>query len=185
MPDGPRGKAIAFEGNMGIATPTIDITGTKARTIIFWVKGDPARNNNADATKLVWYGTKSTAPNGAKFSIELGTSSPYKIRSSVNGASYQMLADVIDNNWHMIAVTAPVNPTLADVKHYIDGVLNNGAVPGTNITINTANEGMVIGASVENSNFPRSFRGRMAEIMAFDEELSAAEIQTIMNKANA
>ncbi len=179
--DGTASSAITFldlEGDY-LLSPYTGVSGTGARTVMAWVK---STYTSVNPVTIVSWGDNASGNlfdvtlKGGGIRVQLGSS------ESVNDDYIKTANDVVprsDENWYHVAVTLPVNGTIADIKMYINGILQASA--GSNnptLAINTTASQVAIGQSVgaaTNSNFKT---GAVDDVRIYDTELTAEEIFT-------
>lgn len=169
--------AVDFDGSneFVVATGYKGITGTGARTVSAWIKGD--KNNAA----IISWGQDA----GSKkwiFRVQDGNGTAGAIRVEVNGGYQVGNTDVRSTTtWHHVAAVLPPagTPNVNQIRLYVDGVLEGvSASQGKNI--NTASSADVR-IAVGHSN--RYFDGTMDEVRIYDHGLSSAEIRALAGVA--
>ena len=166
--------AVEFDGVTFADTAGFNgITGAQDRTVTFWLKGDDVQN--ANATLVSWGGTALTT----RWGIRIGTAG-LNIRTEVAGSGSEGTAEIIDGEWHHVAVVFANDetPNIEDIVFYIDGELDELSLVG-NTEINTSGANTVrIGASRTLAN--RGFTGQMDDIRIYNRALTQEEIGSVM-----
>ena len=133
---------------------------------------------------------KSNSSNGNKqtiFSKRVGN-------STANGYDLRLVNNIISFNWNNSSITAlyPINTSRwyhiavtfngTSYKLYIDGVVAQNPVAGTNPTQNN-NANCIVGAMDQSSGTPFNFfNGWMDELRIWNSELTPAQIRQMMNQ---
>ncbi|MDE0022762.1 MAG: LamG domain-containing protein [Candidatus Poribacteria bacterium] len=173
---GPFGSLMALDGS---ATAGATITGYKgvgggdARTIIFWWKGDAVIEHS-----WVKWGQNAT---GTKYYIRAHRTAPEcYLRIETSGGQHYGTTNVCDGEWHHLAVVYPEGGNgVKDHLLYVDGV-EEAETAGNPVAVDTDNavQDVAIGHKLlhhVNAN------GSMDEVAIYSSELSAGEINDIMD----
>jgi len=167
--------ALSLSGANYIRTDFSGISGNNARSVTAWIKPALAQAN-ANPTIVSW------GPNitGQRFDFRLtGNSSPNQLRLEITGAALNGTANVVDGNWHHVAVTFPAGGTLGGIKLYVDGVQDAAtlATGSSSAALNTTATNVLIGYDLSGNG--RNFGGQIDDVRIYSAELSLAEIQSI------
>lgn len=160
----------AFEG----------IGGDGARTISAWIKTDSTAGQS-----IVSYGARDG--NGRKWHFRINPDGdprvPGAVRTEAQGGNQTGSTDLSDSTWHHVVSVFPSGGDNADVRHYVDGVLEMGTGT-TDEPINTGIGGdfprVSIGARRQSPPALENFmNGWIDDVRMYDRELSDGEIQNL------
>lgn len=170
------GNAMSFDGVDDYVEMSgyTGITGTNARTMEAWIK-----TTDTEAPIVSW-GTDAVGEKWI-FRVQDGNGTAGAIRVEVNSGYIVGSTVVSDGEWHHVAATFEDDgsPNVADIKLYVDGVLETTSAVGA-LTIDTA-IGNNVKIGVDHHN--RYFNGQMDEVRIWNVARSEAEIQADMNRA--
>ena len=173
--------AVDFDATAGdyIQTGFAGISGTRARTVSAWIKGDVVQSENA--TFVSW----GSSSNSMRYSFRLNTTSSNgtvgALRLEIQGSYAIAQTALNDGQWHHVAVLHEAGAGIWDVLFYIDGALEAGlsGKGSTNAAITTGtNSPVMIGNSFHNTS-SYGFDGAVDDIRIYDYALSAYEIEDL------
>ena len=173
--------AVQLDGVDGwVDTPTIGVAGAGARTIAAWIKID---GNYGDAI-VSWGDSWSQGYLGGRFTFKINNNSG-ELRAEIGGGYAVGTGIVTDNQWHHVALTTTAGDgDTANVKFYIDGVLDGVSAFGNANPIDSEAAEISIGGSVVPSyptgNTAFFFNGSLADVRVYDEQLDQAAIAAII-----
>ncbi len=155
------GDFVQIDGYKGIL-------GTGAFTITAWIK------TAANGEIVGWGGT------GAGQRAEFRVNST-RLRCETSGGDVQGDTNIIDDEWHHVAVTVKENATLSsgDVTFYLDGQDDTRASTDTDTFNMTSNFDVKIGQMYDLSS-TRWFTGLIDDLRIYDKELTPEEIVVAM-----
>ena len=188
--DGPFGKALYFAGaGACIESQVAGISGSKPRTVAFWVRvlpgtdkryayafagwGEPA-NKTGKKWQVSWNANWSNGQQGA-------------IRTEFGGGHVIGSTDLRDGAWHHVAsvyLGDPSSGLLDNVKHYVDGKLENCSHL-TEIEIDTSSDyqSLLLGDKVEHAtDYFKGYKGWIDEFYVFDAALTPSQIVKLMEE---
>ena len=167
--------AVEFDGLMFADTEAFTgVAGAQDRTIAFWMKAGDTQNANAT---LVSWGTTAITQ---RWDIRIGTGG-FNIRTEVAGSGSEGTAEIVDDQWHHVAVVFATDetPNIEDIVFYVDGELDELSLLG-NTEVNTSAANTVrIGASRTLAN--RGYTGLLDDIRIYDRALSQDDIKSVMS----
>jgi hypothetical protein len=160
--------------------------GGGERTIAFFVRSTGVSSGRPTFFSL---GSGTGANTGQRFDLTLAPGNPndgVRIEVNGNGATGGDLTSIgtnlLDGQWHHIAVRTAANPSLDDVEIFINGA-SIGTVPGgADPNLITADSALVIGDSFALSagaNLFRGFTGDFDDFRVYDMALSNGEIASL------
>ena len=161
-----------------IQTEYPGISGNDPRTIAFWMITDAAGGND-----MLGYGLPQDSLKWhTRVNISAANGPLGAIRTEFQGGQNIGDTRIDDSMWHHVAVVFRDGGTTGeDIDHYIDGVLqtkSGNRAP----TINTTPDPeypVTIGRTRQSLTSFRYFRGLIADVRIYDEELSTEEILAI------
>ncbi|MEO1067973.1 MAG: LamG-like jellyroll fold domain-containing protein, partial [Cyanobacteria bacterium J06638_6] len=147
------------------------INGTKPRTIEAWIKVPTSATGNQS---IISWGTNA---DGGRWTVRLNDG---KLRAEVQGGSIVGSTNLLDDQWHHIAVTweNDGSPNITEAKLYVDGQLETISSSSSQ-TVQTGNTNNVEIGATFNTSAP--FLGEMDEIRIWSEARTEAEIQASLN----
>jgi hypothetical protein len=151
------------------------VTGTEPRSVSAWVTVDETIIDDA----FVSWGTNA-ASQKSTFRVQQTNGNPGAIRYEVNGGYAVGSTNILDSQWHHVAMTWEDDgtPNVQDTKLYVNGVLESLSTSSSQ-SINTASgEDFEIGSDHSN----RHLDGLLDDVRVYNKALSAEEIQTIYSK---
>lgn len=167
--------AVEFDGLMFADSATFTgVAGAQDRTIAFWMKASDSQNANAT---LVSWGTTAISQ---RWDIRIGTSG-FNIRTEVAGSGSEGTAEIVDDEWHHVAVVFANDetPNIEDIVFYIDGEFDDLSLLG-NTEVNTSGENTVrIGASRTLAG--RGFTGLLDDVRIYNRALDQDEVKSVMS----
>lgn len=102
-----------------VGTPADFAYGTGALSIVWWLKlvslPDPMTS-----AQVIWIGPDT--PGNGYFISRQDTTIGILCYSGIDTVSFKQFDLPLDNQWHHLAFTRPVNATMNDVKFFLDGV---------------------------------------------------------------
>ena len=164
------GEALELDGSGDFAV--IDgfkgVLGTSAFSVTAWIR----TSSNGE---IVGWGSTGTSQR-AEFWINGG-----RLRIDTNGGNVQGDTNILDNQWHHVAVTVKANATLSsgDVTFYLDGQDNTRTSADTDVFNMTSNFDVKIGQMYDFSS-SRWFTGLIDDLRIYDKELTPEEIAKTM-----
>ena len=167
-------------GQSYIDTTFEGIGGDGARTISAWIKSDSTAGQS-----IVSYGARDG--NGRKWHFRINPDGaprvPGAVRTEAQGGNQTGTNDLSDGMWHHVVSVLPQGGDNADVRHYVDGILEVGTGT-TDEPINTGVGGdfprVSIGARRQVPPALENFmNGWIDDVRMYDRELSDAEIQAL------
>jgi len=164
------GDALEFDGSGDYVR--IDgykgIMGTQAFSITAWIK-------TASNGQIIGWGSTGTGQR-VEFRINGG-----RLRCDTNGGNVQGDTNLIDDEWHHVAVTVKENATLSsgDVTFYLDGQDDTRASTDTDAFNITSNFDVKIGQMYDLSS-SRWFVGLIDDVRIYSKELTLEEIGKAM-----
>ncbi len=170
---GVYGEALEFDGDDYV---TIDgykgVLGTHAFSITAWVK----TSNPANIEQIVHWGADV---GGQRVEFRINSN---RLRISHGNGNVQGNTDLIDGEWHHVAVTVIDNATASstDVKFYVDGqddTMESTDQDGWDIV---ANDTLDVTMGYRPTRGDRPFIGSMDDVRIYDKALTQEEIQAIM-----
>ncbi|MHC4700763.1 MAG: LamG domain-containing protein, partial [Planctomycetota bacterium] len=155
------GDFVRMDGYKGIL-------GTSAFTIAAWIR-------TSGNGQIVGWGNTGTNRR-AEFRVNGG-----RLRIETGGGNVQGDTNILDDQWHHVAVAVKANATLSsgDVTFYLDGQDDTRAGTDTDIFDMTANFDVKIGQMYDLSS-SRWFTGLIDDLRIYDKQLTAEEIATAM-----
>ena len=166
--------AVEFDGLTYAEAAAYDgVTGPAERTIAFWLKGEDLQNPNA--TIVSWGNTANTT----RWGVRVGGS--LNIRTEVAGSGSEGTAEIIDGEWHHVAVVLANDgsPNIEDIQFFVDGEPDPLTIVG-GTDINTgAGTNVRIGGSAAFTG--REFTGQLDDIRIYNRALSQEEIGAVMS----
>jgi len=168
------GQALEFEANPDYVT--IDgykgVLGTHAFSITAWVK----TANPANIEQIVHWGAHV---GGQRVEFRINST---RLRISHGNGNVQGNTDLIDDEWHHVAVTVIDNATASsgDVTFYVDGeddTMESTDPDGWDIVANATLD-VTIGWRPTQQDRP--FIGSIDDVRIYDEVLTQEEVQAIM-----
>lgn len=163
--------AVRLDGSNQIdVTGFKGVTGTTARTISAWI-----RTSNADEDMAIVSWGSNVASQKWNFRTQDDNGTAGAIRAEVNGGFIVGSTNVVDGEWHHVAITWENDgtPNIQDAKLYVDGLLE-GVSASLSRSINTASDDDVI---FGNDQSNREWIGDLDELQIYDEALSALQIR--------
>ena len=142
------------------------ISGTAPRTVEAWIKVPNSATGNQP---IIAWGVNSPEQ---KWTIRLDNG---QLRAEVNGGFIKGTSNLLDNQWHHIAVIweDDGSPNITDAKLYVDGQLETIDSSGSQ-SINTSNDNNAeIGTTFNGAHFD----GELDEVRVWDEARSQSDIQ--------
>ena len=164
------GDALEFD-NAGDFV-TIDgykgIMGTNPFTITAWIK------TATNGQMISWGGT------GAGQRVEFRVNSG-RLRFDTSGGNVQGDTDVLDNQWHHVALTVQANATISsgDVSFYLDGQDDTRTSSDTDVLNLTSNFDVQIGQMYDLSS-SRWYIGLIDDVRIYSKILTPEEIEKTM-----
>ena len=167
-------------GQSYIDTTFEGIGGDGARTISAWIKSDSTAGQS-----IVSYGARDG--NGRKWHFRINPDGaprvPGAVRTEAQGGNQTGTNDLSDGMWHHVVSVLPQGGDNADVRHYVDGIIEVGTGT-TDEPINTGIGGdfprVSIGARRQVPPALENFmNGWIDDVRMYDRELSDAEIQAL------
>jgi hypothetical protein len=164
--DATRGKVASFtESDQVELDNYMGISGSNARTTMAWIKTSDSKGDIID------WGTNTTSE---RWWLRLVDG---KFKLILKGPNLSGTTVLNDDEWHHIAVVASDN-VVANIKVYIDGVLENVAVnDNASTTFNTVLNG--------NIQIGGAYTGLIDKVVVHDRALAESEIDYVVNSANA
>ena len=168
--------SLDFDGDRGYVKTTFQgVSGQSTRTLSLWVKSSDANGN-----RFFTYG-KFT--DGGKWGVRSDENNGNALRVENQGGYASGTTDIIDGNWHHIAVVFPSTSTdVTDHILYVDGsseTISSSSTQSMDTKLGVAN----IGTDAVD-NIDRLMEGNLDDIRFYDRELSASEISDLSNKVN-
>jgi len=157
----PSGDFVLVDGYKGVL-------GTNPLTITAWIRTD----TNG---QIVGWGNTGTGQR-VEFRVNGG-----RLRCETNGGDVQGDTNVLDDQWHHVAVTVKQNATVSsgDVTFYLDGQDNTRTSADTDVFNISANFDVKIGQMYDLSS-SRWFVGFIDDLRIYDKVLTPEEIQKTM-----
>ncbi len=168
------GEALEFQDNPDYVT--IDgykgVLGTSAFSIAAWVK----TSNSANIEQMVHWGADV---NGQRVEFRINSN---RLRISHGSGNVQGNTDLIDGQWHHVAVTVIDNATASstDVKFYVDGqddTMESTDPDGWDIV---ANDTLDVTIGYRPTRGDRPFIGSIDDVRIYNKVLTPEEVQQIM-----
>ncbi|MBL7184918.1 MAG: hypothetical protein ISS70_01220 [Phycisphaerae bacterium] len=155
------GDFVQMDGYKGIL-------GTSAFTITAWIRV-------SDNGQMVSWGNTGTSRR-VEFRVNGG-----RLRVETSGGNVQGDTNILDDQWHHVAVTVKANATLSsgDVTFYLDGQDDTRVSTDADIFDMTANFDVQIGQMYDLSS-SRWFVGLIDDLRIYDKELTPEEIAKSM-----
>ena len=168
------GEALEFLGNPDYVT--IDgykgVLGTSAFSITAWVK----TSNPANIEQIVHWGADV---NGQRVEFRINSN---RLRISHGSGNVQGNTDLIDDQWHHVAVTVIDNATASstDVKFYVDGEDDTMESTDTDGWDIVAHDTLDVTIGYRPTRGDRPFIGSIDDVRIYSKALTQEEIQQIM-----
>jgi len=163
--DSIRGKVASFTESDQITLDSYTgVLGDNARTTMAWIK------TSDNEGEIIQWGANEV---GAQWRLRLVSG---KLRLTLQDGTVMGSTSLNDDAWHHITVVAP-DSTIANIRIYIDGVLENVDVSGSTSTFNT-----VAGSNVQIGG---SYTGLIDKVTVHDRALYEAEIDYVVNSADS
>jgi len=168
--------ALRFDGiNDYVQTDYEGISADNSRTVEAWIKLVLDSNQRF----IVDMGSLSSGA-GGRFSLKLNQSAN-NIRIEIGGGGINGSVNVIDDQWHHVAVTYDKNAPNNKYKLYVDGVLDTQGDISTALNTPNTIDDVVIGARTDLST-STMYDGTIDEVRIWDVARTATEIQNNMDK---
>ena len=170
------GNALFFDGDGGYLRVSgySGLSGGSARTVSAWIKSPGTGSNMVIAS---W----GQVQPGRQFLFGVFAEGTLAVYSG--GPNIKTTQRLLDDRWHHVAAVVPdtASPSLADVRLYIDGVLQTDAAVSSNQLIDTVPDGdVLIGAVQTGPNQAGAFyKGLLDDVRLYDRALSEEEIETL------
>ncbi|MBC8469316.1 MAG: LamG domain-containing protein [Planctomycetes bacterium] len=155
------GDFVSIDGYKGIM-------GTNPFTITAWIK------TATNGQMISWGGT------GAGQRVEFRVNSG-RLRFDTSGGNVQGDTDVLDNQWHHVALTVQANATISsgDVSFYLDGQDDTRTSSDTDVLNLTSNFDVQIGQMYDLSS-SRWYIGLIDDVRIYSKILTPEEIEKTM-----
>ena len=176
-------SAVSLDGtNDWVETPVTGIAGANARTIAAWIKADAGSYGNAIVS---WGDSWAQGYLGGRFTLKINNTLG-KLRVEIGGGYIIGSKIITDSQWHHVAVTmAQGDGNIANVKLYVDGVLETLSDISSGSSINSQAAEISIAAVVVPSyptgNSAMFFDGTIDDVRIYDHQLSAADIALLID----
>ncbi|MGE4286985.1 MAG: LamG domain-containing protein [Phycisphaerae bacterium] len=166
--DGVLGSAldIAYEGDSVSIPGYKGILGSASRTCAAWIKTE------AYGANIIGWGLAGET--GAKWALNASLEGKLMLSVGGGGTAVYGTAMIADGNWHHIVVTLAEddNTTTADVKMYVDGVLDESSADNYVAVSTTASYDVTIGSPVGTTAWEKV---TLDEVMIYNRAISAEE----------
>jgi len=145
------------------------VTGTNPRTISAWIKSTSAVVNQG----IVHWGIASGGQKSG-FRTQDSSGTANTIRYEVNGGYVVGSTDVLDDQWHHVAMTWANDgtPNVLDTKLYVDGVLEAQSDFVSRVINTASGNDVLIGTNAQSQYFD----GNIDDVRIYNRALTAAEI---------
>lgn len=186
--DAPPGldASLFFPGDGWVDTAYAGIGGTAARTIMAWARLDPI--NATQDNGFLGYGLTA---NSSKWHMRVNTGAADGVvgafRVEIQGTRTVGTQVVTDGEWHHLAATFEDDgtPDIEDVVLYVDGQVDPISMVATPFLLDTiiddpSSKPVSFGRRLQGET-PRYLVGNLADVRIYDEALTQAEIEAIMN----
>ncbi len=164
------GDALEFDGSGDYVRMDgyKGVMGTQAFSITAWIK-------TASNGQIIGWGNTGTS-HKVEFRVSGG-----RLRCDTNGGNVQGDTNLIDDEWHHVAVTVKENATLSsgDVTFYLDGQVDTRTSSDTDVFDITSNFDVKIGQMYDLSS-SRWFVGLIDDVRIYNKELTPEEIEKAM-----
>ncbi|MEA3226960.1 MAG: LamG domain-containing protein, partial [Planctomycetota bacterium] len=175
---GHTGGALSTSaGNYMVIPGYTGILGTSSRTCTAWIK-----TTTADGVIIGW----GLLSGGNKWIMRVNqVGGGGQLRCEVDAGYHYGTTKVNDDEWRHVAVVLEDDgsPDIAEVRLFVDGVLDADNADLADEPINTIEDMDVTIGQNPQSLGTRSFGGLLDEIRIYDRALTQAEIQAVMNEA--
>lgn len=187
---GKLGNSLEFNGTNSRVTLTgyKGVTGTAARTVVFWLNANASQNANTRPTMVSWGASNSSdsSVTGRRFDINLNHTAGFKLRAEFNSSGIDFTTpnrnDLRGAGWVHCAIVVPEGATVSQVAAYIDGVAATGSATAGNTAVNSADTNIVTLGSMADGSANRTLAGKLDDVRIYPRALSAAEIAALASQ---
>ena len=150
--------------------------GKVGHTVSLWLKGLPQFADDGvtrKSTELIHWGDGRTATK--RYTLRVNNAANFnEFRVDVNGAYIYGSTNIVDDQWHHLAVVHTANSPLAAVTLYVDGKGRNSNHPGSN-GINAILDTL----SRDDFRIGSAFKGQIDDVLLFDQALTAEQVAAL------
>ena len=150
--------------------------GKVGHTVSLWLKGLPQFADDGvtrKSTELIHWGDGRTATK--RYTLRVNNAANFnEFRVDVNGAYIYGSTNIVDDQWHHLAVVHAANSPLAAVTLYVDGKAETATTPGGN-GINTILDTL----SRDDFRIGNTFKGQIDDVLLFDRALTAEQVAAL------
>lgn len=186
IPTGP--NALDLDGTddyVDINAIKDDMGGLTTFTMEFWVKGDKTQVDNESV--IIGYTEHVSGSIGTEeqFLLRVDKTDGTFGNTNLNGNSFDGTTDVLDNNWHHVAVSVASGTATV----YVDGVLETPEVGSSNpftasLDFATTNSNWAMGMELDynpTTVTSQHFNGQLDEVRIWNTARTGAEIAADLN----
>ena len=163
-------------GDSAVITEYKGIIGQGGHTVSLWLKGLPQFADDGTTrktTELVHWGDGRTGTK--RYTLRVNNTANFnEFRVDVNGAYVYGSTNIVDDQWHHVAVVHAANSPLGAVTLYVDGKAEISTTPGGG-EINTILDTL----SRDDFRIGNAFKGQIDDVLLFDRALTAEQVAAL------